>query len=557
MHDCAKTKQQLLEERDAQRREAAELRQERDELRTELAQLRTDDRQPQAEGAQASAERYRSVVDNIVDGIITIDERGTIESFNPAAEAIFGYSAGELIGLNVSLLMPEPFRSRHDQYLASYLHTGQKKIIGIGREVEGRRRDGAVFPMELSVSEFRLGERRMFTGIVRDITRRKQLEAQLLQAQKMEAIGRLAGGIAHDFNNQLGIILFDVDLLLAGSDRHPELRDDLLKIRKVVLRGANLTRQLLLFSRRQQMEPQPTDLNHHVQELRKMLGRLLGERIRVELDLAGDLRRISADPGTIDQVILNLAINSRDAMPSGGSLRFETTNARIDAEYCRQHSQARPGDFSCLRVKDSGIGMQDEVRMRIFEPFFTTKEEDKGTGLGLSVVYGIVQAHGGWIEVESQVARGSCFSVYLPVMEQEEQKVGVPDPASPLAKQGNGEHILLLEDEPELRERTARALAEHGYSVQACSTVAEAARIFYQAEGRIDMFVSDVVLPDGRGPELVFQFLATRPELAALLVTGYVDENPDWERIRRRQLPVLQKPFTTDQLLDQVRAAFR
>jgi CheY-like chemotaxis protein len=305
------------------------------------------------------------------------------------------------------------------------------------------------------------------------------------------------------------------------------------------------------------MEPQPTDLNHHVQELRKMLGRLLGERISVELKLASDLWRTSADPSTIDQVILNLAINSRDAMPSGGFLRFETANVRIDAEYCRQRSQARPGDFACLRVKDSGIGMQDEVRLRIFEPFFTTKEEGKGTGLGLSVVYGIVQAHSGWIEVESEMGQGTCFSIYLPAIEKKEQETGAIRPAPLSGKRGRGERILLLEDEPELRDRTAKVLTGNGYAVQACSTVAEAARAFHQAEGRFDLFVSDVVLPDGRGPELVFQFMGNRPELAALLVTGYIDENPDWERIRREQLPVLQKPFTVDELLDQVHTALR
>jgi PAS domain S-box-containing protein len=547
MQDHKKTKKQLVEELDARRREIEALRQ-------ELADLRAKSSEPEGESPQATAERYQSVVDNVVHGIITIDEHGTIESFNPAAERIFGYAADEIIGQNVSTLMPEPFSSQHDGYLSHYLQTGQKKIIGIGREVEGRRRNGAIFPIELTVSEFRLGKHRMFTGIIRDRTSRKQLEAQLLQAQKMESIGQLAGGIAHDFNNQLGIILFDVDLLLAGSDRHPELRDDLLKIRKVVLRGANLARQLLLFGRRQQMEPQPTGLNHHVQELRKMLGRLLGERINIEMDLDDQLWRIDADHGNIDQVILNLAINGRDAMPDGGPLRFVTTNVEIDTEYCRQHSQARPGRFARLRVIDAGIGMQEEVRMRIFEPFFTTKEEGKGTGLGLAVVYGIIQAHSGWIEVESRPDEGSCFSVYLPAREEEQTAAPAPLPTASV-RRGNGERILLLEDEPELRERTSRVLTENGYEVRACGTVAEAGSAFRQAEGNFDLVISDVVLPDGRGPELVFQLLGTRPGLAVLLTTGYVDENLDWERIRREQLQVLTKPFTVIDLLDQVRTA--
>ena len=549
MQDQKKTKKQLVEELDARRREV-------ETLRRELADLRARSSEPEGESPQATAERYQSVVDNVVHGIITIDERGAIESFNPAAERIFGYAADEIIGQNVSTLMPEPFGSQHDGYLSHYLQTGQKKIIGIGREVEGRRRNGAIFPIELAVSEFRLGKRRMFTGIVRDMTSRKQLEAQLLQAQKMESIGQLAGGIAHDFNNQLSIILFDVDLLLAGSDRHPELRDDLLKIRKVVLRGANLARQLLLFGRRQQMEPQPTGLNLHVQELRKMLGRLLGEGINVEMDLDDQLWRIDADPGNIDQVILNLAINGRDAMPDGGPLRFVTANVEIDEEYCRRHSQARPGRFARLRVIDAGIGMQEEVRMRIFEPFFTTKEEGKGTGLGLAVVYGIIQAHSGWIEVESRPDEGSCFSIYLPAREEEQTAAPAPPPAASV-RRGNGERILLLEDEEELRERTSRVLTENGYEVCPCGTVAEASSAFTRAEGGFDLVISDIVLPDGRGPELVFQFLGMRPKLAVLLTTGYVDENLDWERIRREQLQVLTKPFTITDLLDQVRTSLR
>ncbi|MFA6109094.1 MAG: PAS domain S-box protein [Candidatus Latescibacterota bacterium] len=503
----------------------------------------------------ASEERYRSVVDTVIDGVITVDDQGTIESFNPAAERIFGYRSAEVVGRNVSLLMPEPFAGRHREYMARYLETGEAHIIGIGREVEGLHRNRAVFPIELSVSQFRLGDRVMYTGIVRDITARKQLEAQLLQAQKMESIGQLAGGIAHDFNNQLGIILFDVDLLLAGSDHHPELRDDLLKIRKVVLRGANLARQLLLFSRRQQMEPRSIDLNHHVQELRKMLGRLLGERIVVELHLAEDLAATSADASNIDQVILNLALNSRDAMPEGGTLTFATRNLVVDEEYRRRYSQARPGRFVCLEVGDTGCGMSEEVRLRIFEPFYTTKEEGKGTGLGLSVVYGIVQAHGGWIEVESRPGYGSRFLVHLPALERVRPERGPSEPVARAGQRGSGERILLLEDDPELRERTARALTEHGYAVTTTGTVAEANARFMEAEGGYALVLSDVLLPDGRGTELVFELLGAQPGLAALLVTGFIDEHPDWERVRRGRLPVLQKPFAVAELLDQVRRA--
>jgi PAS domain S-box-containing protein len=553
MQDQRKTKSQLIEELAAQRQESEALRSELAALRRQTCEslIESDDH---ADG-RASAQRYRSVVDNIVDGIITIDSHGCIESMNPAAEAMFGYSLAECVGQNVSMLMMEPIRSQHDGFIQRYLDTGEKQVIGIGREVEGRRCDGTAFPMELAVGEFWLGSRRMFTGILRDSTERKQLETQLVQAQKMESIGQLAGGIAHDFNNQLGIILFDVDLLLAGSEQHLDLRDDLLKIRKVVLRGANLARQLLLFSRRKQIEPRPTDLNHHVQELRKMLGRLLGETVIIQPNLAADLWRVSADPGTMEQVILNLAINGRDAMPEGGTLRFETRNIGLDERYCRHHSQARCGQFVCLEVQDTGVGMTEDVRLRVFEPFFTTKEEGKGTGLGLSVVYGIVQAHLGWIDVDSSPGVGSSFTVYLPALEQDGAVPGPTTGIQPARHRGHGERILLLEDERELRDRAAKALRDHGYSVAACGSLVEARAAFQDADGAFDMVVSDVVLPDGRGTDLVFQLRDAHPGLAALLTTGYVDDHPDWERASRARLRVLEKPFTGDQLIDQVQAA--
>ncbi len=530
----------------------------REELLDEVRSLRAQLAEAAGRGPRAAVEgRYRSVVDNVVDGVITVDDQGTIESFNPAAERIFGYRAEAVLGRNVSVLMPEPFAGEHRGHMQRYLETGVARIIGIGREVEGRRQDGSTFPIELSVSQFRLAERVMFTGIVRDITERKLLQAQLLQAQKMESIGQLAGGIAHDFNNQLGIILFDVDLLLAGSDHHPELRDDLLKIRRVVLRGANLARQLLLFGRRQQMEPRPIDLNHHVQELRKMLGRLLGEHIVVRLHLADDLAATNADASNIDQVILNLALNSRDAMPDGGMLEFATANVVVGEEYHRLHRQARPGRYVRLEVGDTGCGMSAEVQLRIFEPFFTTKEEGKGTGLGLAVVYGIVQAHGGWIDVESYPGRGTRFLVYLPAIERRPSSGNPAEPAPDAGRRGLGEEVLLLEDDPELRERTGRALVESGYRVTTCATVAEARQRLAQPARPVQLLLCDVRLPDGRGTELAFAVRAQHPTVPVVLLTGLVDDHADWERVRREGLPVLHKPFAVADLLTHVERALQ
>ena len=384
------------------------------ELRRRVAELEAlEADHKQAEKAlRESEQRFRSVVDNVIYGIVTISEQGIVESFNQTAEQLFGYTAAEVIGQNLSMLMTEPHRLEHD-----YLKTGEKKIIDTGRETIGRHKNGTTFPMELALSEFHLGGCRLFTGIIRDITERRHLEAQLLQAQKMESIGQLAGGMAHDFNNQLGIILFDLELLLASPlPADAPLRDDLNKIRKVVVRSADLTRQLLLFSRRQPMSMQSISLNHQVEDLQRMLERLLGEPITVDLDLDRELWVVSADTSNMAQVVTNLAINARDAMPQGGVLRMETKNIMVDQAYCRKFPQARPGPFVRLAVSDTGEGMDEGTRAHLFEPFFTTKEAGKGTGLGLAVVYGIVQAHEGWISVESQPDQGTRFEIYLPAL---------------------------------------------------------------------------------------------------------------------------------------------
>ena len=380
-------------------------------LLEEVQQLR----QTLAHLTQVESE-HRSVVDHVVDGIVNIDAHGVIQAFNPAAEKIFGYAAAEVIGRNVKILMPEPYHSEHDGYVGDYLKTGHKKIIGIGREVMGKRWDGTTFPMDLGVSEFRLGQRRMFTGIIRDITERKGLEAQLVQAQKMESVGQLAGGIAHDFNNQLGIILFDLDMVLDTVDIEAPQYQDLQKIRRVVLRSTDLVRKLLLFSRQEPIELLPLQLSDHVVECTKMLDHLLGEGVKLAHDLEAVLWTVKADSATIDQMLVNLAVNARDAMPEGGTLFCQTRNIEVDTAFIQRHPGAKTGRYVQVIIKDSGVGMDAAVQARIFEPFFTTKEADKGTGLGLAMVYGIVQAHGGWIEVDSAPGAGCAFTIYLPAM---------------------------------------------------------------------------------------------------------------------------------------------
>ncbi|HJN28092.1 MAG TPA: PAS domain S-box protein [Candidatus Latescibacteria bacterium] len=519
---------------------------ERHELLEEVRALRRElaETHPQAASGRV---RYQSVVDNVVDGIITIDEHGTIESFNPAAARIFGYDSSEVIGKPVQVLMPEPQASEHDGHVQRYLETGQRHIIGIGREVRGRRKDGHEFPMDLSVGEFVEDGLRKFTGVVRDITERKQLELQLLQAQKMESVGQLAGGVAHDFNNQLGILLFDVDMLLARIEE-PTFRDDLNKIRKTVLRAADLTRQLLVFSRRQRMEPQPVDVNHHVAELRKMMGRLLGANVDVVLQLADEVCIVNADPGNLDQVLINLSVNARDAMPEGGTLTIETRIVQIEEEDTSRGGE--PGSYCLLAVHDSGQGMEQEIRERVFEPFFTTKASGKGTGLGLSVVYGIVEAHGGWLKVHSTPGEGSCFEIYLPTGDGV-ATTSVPHEEEEEDAVGQGESVLLVEDDPDLRSRMEQVLGGSGYRVTPCGDLASARRS--HATQRFDLLVTDLMLPDGHGSELAFELMERSPGMRSIVVTGHTDGNVDWDEARRRGCPVLHKPLGMTELLEQVR----
>ena len=451
-------------------RSAEELLAENAALRRELDALRErlDGSPAPADAVSDDAERYRSVVDTMVDGVISIDAGGTVQSFNPAAEKIFGYSEDEVVGQNVSMLMSAQDRDQHDEYISRYQRTGEKKIIGIGRQVMGQRRDGTIFPLDLAVGEFQLGGRQLFTGVIRDITRRRQLEQDLRQAQRMETIGQLAGGIAHDFNNQLGIILFDVDMLIAAAGDDATLKEDLQKIRKVVLRSADLTRQLLVFSRRQRIEPRPLDLNQHLGELQHTLGRLLGEEMRIDLQLGDGLPLINADPGNIDQITINLCLNARDAMASGGTVTIRTRKAALTDEFCRQHAQATPGDYCVLQVSDTGTGMDDEVKDHIFEPFFTTKETGKGTGLGLSVVYGLVESHHGCIVVDSAPGRGSSFEIYLPVM------------GEALLSESSAHEAVAPDD----RDRSDHCVSEHPRVPAASGSVP--ARVGRDRAGRLD-----------------------------------------------------------------------
>ncbi|HDY71923.1 MAG TPA: response regulator, partial [Nitrospirae bacterium] len=381
---------------------------------------------------------------------------------------------------------------------------------------------------------------------------KEEIHAQLLHAQKMEAVGTLTAGIAHDFNNLLTAIIGYSEILLNRLEERNPLRKDIEQIKKAGERAASLTRQLLAFSRRQVLQTKVLNLNALVEGMDNMLRHLIGEDVDLITVLGPGLACVKADPGQIEHVIMNLAINARDAMPEGRKLTIMTENVTLNKVHCSTIPEARPGDFVCLSVADSGVGMDKEILQHIFEPFFSTKEAGKGTGLGLSVVYGIVKQHGGWVNVYSEPGQGSIFKVYLPAFfATADDKTEETVPLQGL--RGNGERILLVEDETEVLEFAVRVLAENNYSVFKAANAKEAMDIFEREKGDFHVVFSDVVLPDKNGLQLVNQLLSHKPGLRVLLSSGYADRKTQWPLIRKMGFRFLQKPYALSDLLLAVR----
>lgn len=615
-----------------------------------------------------SQARLFSVLELVPDAIVTIDQDGLIASFSPAAEKLFGYEIAEVIGQNVKILMPPPYRDEHDEYLDHYLETNEKKIIGLGREVEAQRKDGTVFPINLAVNEFQIDGRRMFTGVVSDLTELRQAqavsdrlgrildrslneiyvfecdslrftqvnygarrnmgytsaefrtltpvdikpefthesfaeilrplhdgtqdilvfktlhqrkdgstypvevhlqlmrtespavfaaiiqditemerrEAILLQSQKMEAIGQLTGGIAHDFNNLLSVIIGNNELLGRRLE-DPRLCRLLDNSTGAAERAAQLTSQLLTFARQQPLEPQIIDPNELVLEMMDMLQRTLGETIELEAILAPNIGRMLADPVQVHNALLNLAINSRDAMPSGGRLIIETSNVELDESAVKSRADAEPGHYVRLSVRDTGTGMTPEICARVLEPFYTTKEQGKGTGLGLSMVHGFAKQSGGHVDVYSELGLGTAISLYLPnasaapVM----QLNNVPEQEATAI----GETVLVVEDDPNVREVTIDRLEHLGYSIIEAEN-AQQALDRLEAGAKVDVLLSDVVMPGGiTGVELVDEVRRKYPNIKAILSSGYApDANAGVPRT-----PWLRKPYTLSELSQTLR----
>jgi PAS domain S-box-containing protein len=510
-----------------------------------------------------SNQRLQAVLNAAVDGIVIIDGTATIRSVNPAVQRMFGYPEEELLGQDVKILMPPPWHEEHDGYVGRYLATGEARIIGIGRQVEGRRRDGSVFPLDLAVSEVRHGGEVLFLGTLRDISERLRLEAEFRQAQKMEAIGRLAGGVAHDFNTLLGTIRGYSEMLLRALPPEETLRRHVEQIHRAALRGAQLTRQLLLFSRRQEVEARCVDLGKLLAGLDAMLDRLIGEDVILTRQVEPRLDLVWGDPGELHQVILNLVVNACDAMPGGGALALSLGNVDADHEIAVEGGRLPPGRYVRLEVGDTGTGMDTEVLRRIFEPFFTTKGPGKGTGLGLSTVHAIVRRSKGGIAVESRPGRGTTFRIYLPRVDaaapEEPAPAFEPEEAVPAAEAPRGgETLLLVEDDEMFRELLRQVLENQGYRVLAAENPAVALAFAAEHGATIKLLLSDIVMPGGTGVDLAQTLKPRYPDLRIVFMSGYTDDalaSRDADRTYADAF--LEKPFATQDLLRLLRGLLR
>jgi PAS domain S-box-containing protein len=517
------------------------------------------ERKQAEEALRSSEEKYRTILENIEDGYFEVDTAGNFTFFNDSMWRIYGYPREEMMGMNN--------RQYTDQENAKKLFQAFNKVYRTGESTkefdwEIIRKDGTKRNIESSVSLMKApsGDRIGFRGIVRDVTDRKQfeqekaaLEEQLRQSQKMEAIGRLAGGVAHDFNNLLTVIKGYSQLSLAEMKEGDPFKGNIEEIKKAADRAADLTRQLLAFSRRQIMEMKVLDLNDLLRNLDKMLHRVIGEDIKLLFRLTEDLGRVKTDPGQIEQVVVNLVVNARDAMPSGGRLTIETGNVVLDEEYAGSHVAVKPGPYVMLSVSDTGVGMTREVRERVFEPFFTTKEKGKGTGLGLSTVYGIVKQSGGNIWVYSEPGRGTTFKIYLPRVDEplEELKGEVEKEELP---QGN-ETILIVEDDEDVRKLAERVLEKQGYAVLVASQGSEALSLCGEYKKRIHLVLCDVVMPGMGGRELTDHLTSFHPEMKVLYMSGYTENAIVHHGILIEGMNYIQKPFTVEGLARKVREA--
>jgi len=511
-----------------------------------------------------SEARHRAVLESAMDAFVGMDHEGRITEFNPAAERLFGRTRAEVLRLELaSVIIPPSFRKAHRRGLARYLATGETVVIGGRLEVRALRADGHEFPVELTVTRAGTNDRPAFNAYIRDLTAQKQaesarssLEMQLQQSQKMEAIGRLAGGVAHDFNNLLTVISGRAHMLLSRLKPGEPMRREVELIQKTSHRAVALTSQLLAFSRKQVVQPRVLDLGPLMSEVAPMLQRMIGEDMELSVMAPEGTGRVRVDPSQMQQVLMNLAVNARDAMPGGGRITVEVRDVEVREAVALGHATLPAGQYVTLAVSDTGTGMSPETIAHIFEPFFTTKEQGKGTGLGLSTVYGIVEQSQGGIQVESELGRGTTFTIYLPRVEEPLPPPG-DDPGS-IAETGRrlrttARTVLVVDDEPEVLEFAAEILGRVGYRVLEAVDGPSAIDVVRRYEGDIHLLVTDMVMPGMSGRDLAERLRTLRSSLPVLYTSGFVQDAVARAVFAGEHSAFVAKPFTPELLANRVR----
>jgi two-component system cell cycle sensor histidine kinase/response regulator CckA len=495
-----------------------------------------------------SEERYRDLVENARDIIYTHDLKGNYTSINKACEQLAGYTREEALKMNLMDTIAPEYRETARKMITRKLAGEIETIYDL--EILTKQGDRVAFEVSTRLI-YQNGAPVGVQGIARDVTERKQLEARLRQSQKLEAVGQLAGGVAHDFNNLLTVILGYSEIMLRRIDQSTPLRHNLLEIKKAAERASTLTRQLLAFSRKQVLKPKVIDLNTVVADMGKMLLRLIGEDVELVTDLKPSLARVKADPGQIEQVLLNLAVNARDAMPRGGTLIIKTENVLMDDELVRKYVSVNAGAHVMLTVSDTGHGMDAETQARVFEPFFTTKESGKGTGLGLATVYGIVKQSGGNIWLHSELGKGTIFKIFLPRVDDTaaDQETIVQQEPVPRGK----EKILVVEDEEQVLRIIREVLEGQGYTVLSASNGEEALELATDHGAEIRLLLTDVVMPQMSGRELAERLITMLPELKCLYMSGYTDDAIVRHGLQEDTLNFIQKPFDSVSVARKVR----
>jgi PAS domain S-box-containing protein len=506
---------------------------------------------------KAAETKFEQLLEFAPDAILGVGSDGEIVLVNQQTESLFGYGRDELIGEPIETLVPERFREAHPEYRSHYFTEPKTRPMGAGVALFAVRKDGTEFPAEISLSSIDTEEGVMATVAVRDISERaesereKALHEQLAQSQRLESVGQLAGGIAHDFNNILGVILNYAEFVDEEIDPDSQASEDVKEIRRSAERAAALTRQLLIFSRREVVKPELLYLRDKVSELENLLRRALGERVELTIRFGEERHAVEVDPGQIEQVLVNLAVNARDAMPDGGRLLIEVDQAELDDEYTHMHPDTRPGTYMRLKVSDTGNGMDKDTISRAFEPFFTTKGKGEGTGLGLATVYGIVTGAGGRIDIYSEPGIGTTVKIHLPASEKSLSESRPKREERPI---GRGEVVLVVEDEPEVRRMAERILSKGGYSVLSVANGQEALEACERAAQTIDLLLTDVIMPGMLGTELVDRVRVIRPTIGIIFMSGYSHEVLAPEALADQGgAKFIEKPFNANELLGAVR----